>query len=129
MANDDTTTRHIIDLERHALARWCRGDPSGFIEISVPDIVYFDPFVEQRINGRERLSEYYELLRGKIEAEQFELIHPHVQLLGDAAVLTYNFVSRAATGGVQRWNCTEMYHCDPEGWRLVQSHWSFTKSA
>ena len=27
---------------------------------------------------------------------------------------------------VHRWNCTEVYRRDPEGWRIVQTHWSFT---
>lgn len=32
--------QQIIQLERQALKRWCEGDPSGFLEISAPDVVY-----------------------------------------------------------------------------------------
>ncbi len=49
-------TEELIALERRALERWCRGDPSGFLEIAAPDIVYFDPFVERRIDGLPALT-------------------------------------------------------------------------
>jgi hypothetical protein len=38
MTNDDP----ILTMERQALTRWCNGDPSGFLEISAKDVVYFD---------------------------------------------------------------------------------------
>jgi hypothetical protein len=47
----------IIALERAALERWGQGDPSGFLEICAPDVVYFDPHLEMRLDGREALSE------------------------------------------------------------------------
>jgi len=45
-----------------------------------------------------------------------------------AAVLTFNYVSY---GGERqnRWNCTEVYFHRPEGWRIVQTHWSFTEAS
>lgn len=30
----ETGEHEVIGLERAALGRWCRGDPSGFLEIS-----------------------------------------------------------------------------------------------
>ncbi len=122
-------TAEIIRLEEEALARWCRGDPGGFLEISAPDVVYFDPFLPQRLDGLPALTAYYEGLRGKVSAESWELLRPLVQLAGAAAVLTFNFVSTGAGGDVQRWNCTEVYRRDPAGWRIVQTHWSFTGPA
>ena len=50
---DGDPTETIIQMERAALDRWGRGDPSGFLEISAPDVVYFDPFQGRRIDGRE----------------------------------------------------------------------------
>jgi ketosteroid isomerase-like protein len=124
MDQRQTDVDEIIQLERHALERWCRGDPSGFLEISARDVVYFDPFLERRLDGLPALSAYYEGLRGKISAGRFELLHPRVQLVGDAAVLTFNFAS-SGVGGVHRWNCTEVYRRDADGWRIIQTHWSF----
>ena len=124
-----TDIDEIIPLEKRALERWCRGDPSGFLEISAPDVVYFDPFLDRRLDGLSALTAYYEGLRGKISASRFEVLRPRVQLVGGAAVLTFNFVSYGGSEDVHRWNCTEVYRRDPEGWRIVQTHWSFTGRA
>jgi hypothetical protein len=51
-----------------------------------------------------------------------------VQAIGDAAVLTFNFVSYGGTDGALRWNCTEVYRRFGSQWRIVQTHWSFTRS-
>ena len=53
---DDDPSETIIAMERAALDRWGRGDPTGFLEISAPDVVYFDPSLERRIDGREALA-------------------------------------------------------------------------
>jgi hypothetical protein len=115
----------LVELERAALARWCSGDPSGFLELSAPDIVYFDPYRERRVDGLPTLTRIYEELRGKIFAARFEILNPHLQRVGDAAVLTFNFASYGGTEEALRWNCTEVYRRDPEGWRLIQTHWSY----
>ena len=124
MGDDPAGT--LIALERAALERWCAGDPSGFLEITAPDVVYFDPFLDSRLDGREALAAYYESLRGKVSAARFELVNPRVQLLGPAAVLTFNFVSYDRDGGAHRWNCTEVYCRSGPRWEIVQTHWSFT---
>jgi len=126
-SQDKAIAQTIIELERAALVRWCSGDPSGYLEITAPDVVYFDPFIERRLDGLESLSDYYERLRGKISAERFEILHPAVQRSGDMAVLTFNFVSYGAHHFELRWNCTEVYRRDADSWRIIQSHWSFTK--
>jgi ketosteroid isomerase-like protein len=119
-----TLEQELVELERKALARWLNGDPSGFLEISAPDVVYFDPYRERRVDGLEALTRVYEELRGKIFAERFEIRDPRVQQVGDAAVVTFNFASWS--GGVElRWNCTEVYRRDPSGWRIIQTHWSY----
>lgn len=121
----DATRQEILRLEEDALARWCRGDPSGFLELSAPDVVYFDPFLPARLDGLAALGAYYEGLRGKISAARWEVVRPLVQVVDRAAVLTFQFVSEGPTGEVHRWNCTEVYRRDPQGWRIVQTHWAF----
>ncbi|MBI5841625.1 MAG: DUF4440 domain-containing protein [Chloroflexi bacterium] len=116
----------IISLERSALDRWGQGDPSGFLEISASDVVYFDPYLEKRIDGLEALTQYYEKIRGQIHIDRYELLNPLVQVCGDAAVLTFNYVSY--TGESQdRWNCTEVYRRDDDRWQIIQTHWSYTQ--
>jgi hypothetical protein len=116
----------LIALEHAALARWCAGDPSGYLEICACDVVYFDPFLERRLDGIAALTGYYEALRGKISAKQFEIRNPHVQAVPGMAALSFNFVSLAHDGAESRWNCTEVYRHSEDGWRIIQSHWSFT---
>ncbi len=129
--NDSTAeniSATIINLERAALERWGKGDPSGFLEISAPDVVYFDPSLDRRIDGLDALTSYYESLRGRVSFDRFELMNPLVQVVGDAAVLTFNYVSYGTGGGRSPWNCTEVYRRAGPNWRIIQTHWSFTKS-
>jgi hypothetical protein len=121
------TAATIIAMERAALDRWGKGDPGGFLEISAADVVYFDPFLDARLDGREALARHYEPLRGQIAIARYEMDNAKVQLAGDAAVLTFNFVSWGGTEDAARWNCTEVY-CRREGrWQIIQTHWAFTR--
>ena len=117
----------VINLERTALDRWGQGDPSGFLEICAPDVVYFDPFLKRRIDGLAALTEHYEGIRGKIRIDRYELLNPLVQGDGNLAVLTFNYVSTGSEGE-SRWNCTEVYRLDTGGWRIIQTHWSYTNA-
>jgi len=119
-------THAVIEMECAALVRWGMGDPSGFLEIYAPDIVYFDPGLERRMDGLERLTEYYEGIRGQVHFDRFELINPLVQVVGDAVVLTFNYAAYAGPGEPSRWNCTEVYRRAGERWEIIQSHWSYT---
>ena len=125
-STDDALTDTIIAMECAALDRWGKGDPSGFIEICAPDVVYFDPSLERRIDGRDALSKYYEVIRGKVFIERYELLNPLVQRVGTAAVLTFNYVSYDEAEDEHRWNCTEVYRLSGEGWEIIQTHWSYT---
>lgn len=110
------------------MARWCNRDPSGFLEICAEDVVYFDPTLPARLDGLDRLRAYYENIRGKIWASRYEFIDPLVQEMGDAAVLTYRFNSWGGSEEALRWNCSEAFRRDSEGWRIIQTHWSFTEA-
>jgi len=124
---DRDTTSTIIAMERAALDRSDNGDPDGFLEISDPDVVYFDPFLEAPIHGLEALRAYYRRNPG-YEQGSGELINPRVQVLGDVAVLTFNYVSRRQRSRrITRWNATEVYRRTGDGWRIIHTHWSFTK--
>ena len=122
------TAAQILALERAALDRWGQGDPSGFLEISAPEVVYFDPFLKQRLDGLEELTRYYEGIRGKVRIARYELLNPKVHQIGDAAVVTFNYVSYGGNEDEYRWNCTEVYGRYSVGWRIIQTHWSFTNA-
>lgn len=117
----------ILRMERAALDRSDKGDPGGFLEISDPGVVYIDPTLDKPIRGLAELRAYYKNFGGG-EPGAGEILNANVQVAGDAAVLTFNYVSRGLRSGrIQRWNATEVYRRTKDGWRIVHTHWSFLK--
>jgi hypothetical protein len=121
----DKVEAEIIELEKAALTRWGKGDPDGFLEITAKDVVYFDPYIGQRIDGLAALRAYYQTIWGKVHFDRFELLNPVVQVTGNVAVLSFNYVSYT-DGQPDRWNCTEVYRQSDSAWEIIQSHWSYT---
>lgn len=122
----DSVVNTIIELETSALEKWNNGDPSGFLELSADDIVYFDPMTEQRLDGIDKLTTLYESVRGKIMVHKYEMLNPRVQHTDKMAVLTYNLLSYVGING-QKWNCTEVYRLEADNqWKIIQTHWSIT---
>jgi hypothetical protein len=116
----------IIETERAALDRWSKGDPDGFLEISALDLVYFDPFTEHRLNGRDALKLLYDGIRGQISIDHYEMVNPKVRVSGDSALLTFNLVSHG-NEGYMRWNATEVFERKGAQWEIVHSHWSLAQ--
>jgi ketosteroid isomerase-like protein len=119
----------LMRLESAAMARWRNGDPRGFIELSVPQVTYFDTGTPQRINGREALSEEYRQRDGKIFYEVMDFIEPWGLVCNDMAVLFYRFLSTRLNpdGSVASrtpWNCSEVFVRLEGGWRIIHTHWS-----
>ena len=122
----------IIAMERAALDRWGKGDPQGYIEIMAPSVTYFDPFQERRVDGLPAMKALLAPLTGKIRVDRYDMLQPSVQHHGEVALLTFNLVSyqKGADGTehvVARWNSTETYARVDGQWRIVHSHWSFTR--
>ena len=126
-------TEQIINMERAALDRWGKGDPGGYLEITAPDVSYFDPFTKQRIDGLGAFKQYLAPITGKIHIDRYDMINPQVQQYGDTAILTFNLVdiAREPDSGktvTLRWNSTEIYRWIDGTWKIVHSHWSYTNS-
>ena len=114
----------IIALEKGALEKWNQGDPSAYLDLSVDDVTYFDPSLEQRLDGLDNLKKYYEPIKGLIQVSKYEMINPKVVATDNMAVLTFNLHSYKEDK-VHKWNCTEVYTLEPNGkWKIVQTHWS-----
>jgi ketosteroid isomerase-like protein len=128
-------SEEIIALERSALDRWISFDPEGYLDISAPEVTYFDPMRDKRIDGLEDLKAVLEPIKqfkGTISKPRYEMINPRVQQYGDVALLTYNLTNYAKLSGgpeavLARWNSSEVYARVGQTWKLVHSHWSFTK--
>jgi len=121
----------IIALERGALDRWGNGDPEGYLELYAPEVTYFDPMQEGRVNGATAMRTLYGPIAGKVKVDSYEMVEPRVQLKGDVALLTFNLLSRGRTPAgepiVVRWNSTEVYARSNGKWSIIHSHWSFIK--
>jgi ketosteroid isomerase-like protein len=117
----------IIALEKQAMDMWSNGNPDGFLDLSSDDVVYIDPFFEQKLEGKKALTDYYNTIRGQVKMGSYEMIKPVVQLTSDVAVLTYNFVSHGGNDE-HRWNCTEVYNLNSQNqWKIIHTHWSFVR--
>ena len=122
----------IIALERGALDRWGKGDPNGYVEIYAPDVTYFDPFQEKRVDGLEAIETMLAPIAGKVRVSRYDMLGPKVQQVGDMAVLSFNLQSyRKEPDGsepvVARWNATAVYRRTAGTWKSIHVHWSFIK--
>jgi uncharacterized protein (TIGR02246 family) len=131
-ANENPDAQAIVALEQRALARWGKGDPDGYFEITAPDATYFDPTLAKRLDGIGALHALIDPFKGNIHIERSEMIDAKVQQHGDVAVLTFNLISHGAQvgdgpKGDVRWNSTEVYRRTDGRWKIIHSHWSYTK--
>lgn len=120
----------ILSLENAAMERWRSGDPMGFVELSAEDISYMDPGLVKPIQGLTEFKAYMEQFVGKIHYQKSEFIDPKVVVIGDAALLSYNYRSSLLSpqGEVQSqtpWNSTEVYFHRHGEWKIIHTHWSF----
>ncbi len=129
---EDPQPEQIIAMERAALDRWGKGDPQGYVEIMAPEVTYFDPMQEKRLDGLGPMKEFLAPLTGKIKIDRYDMINPKVQGGGDVAVLTFNLISESTPPGATdkitaRWNSTEVYRRIDGAWRIIHSHWSYIR--
>jgi ketosteroid isomerase-like protein len=122
----------ILALERRALDRWGAGDPGGFLELYAPNVTYFDPMREKRIDGLEAMKQILEPIRGMVKVSNYEIISPDIYRSGEVAVLTYNLVSHGVGPDgkpiTTRWNSSTVYGRIEGRWKIVHSHFSITKA-
>jgi len=129
-AGEDIAAK-IIATERAALDGSDRGDVAMFLKLSAPDIVYTDPSLERPIAGIADLAAYYRTAFTPEATPRFagEMLNARVQVMGETAVLTFNYVVRKLENRavVRRWNAVEVYNKRDGEWRIVNTHWSFTQ--
>jgi ketosteroid isomerase-like protein len=131
-AREQQADADVIATERAALERWGKGDPDGFLSTYAPEITYFDPTQERRVDGLPAMTAVLSPVRGKIHIDRFEILNPKVQRYGDVAVLSYNIVNyQKQQDGTERpttrWNSTAVFRRLDGKWRTIHSHFSYTK--
>jgi uncharacterized protein (TIGR02246 family) len=134
-ASDDRLAEEIIAMERAALDRWITLDPQGYLDLYAADVTYFDPRAERRVDGLEAMKTMLAPIKDlklPFTDPRYEMIGAKVQRHGDVALLTFNVVSYGKPPDrpetvLARWNSTEVYSRIDGQWRIVHSHWSYTK--
>jgi hypothetical protein len=121
----------ILSLEKIAMDRWQNGDPYGWIDISDENVIYIDPELDTPIIGINNLRNYYKQFEGR-KYQYSEIINPKVINYGNTAVLSYKYHSKVidSLGETIRetyWNSTEVYFLKSKKWKIIHTHWSYTK--
>lgn len=130
-AADNFDPETVIALERQALDRWGRGDPGGYLEIYAPEVTYFDPQRERRVDGLDALKALFEPIKGLVKTSRYEIIGPSVYHDGNVAVLSFNLETHGSLGDgpitMTPWNVTSVYALIDGRWKIVHHHFSITK--
>src|SRR6266851_3173692 len=108
----DRLLEELVALERSALDRWIRLDPQGYLDIQAPEVTYFDPFTERRIDGLDAMqvrAAAMKNMKPPFTDPRSDMIDPKVQRHGDVALLTFNLVNYGKLAGapervLARWN-------------------------
>ncbi|HEY5617767.1 MAG TPA: nuclear transport factor 2 family protein, partial [Vicinamibacterales bacterium] len=124
-----------VALERSALDRWIRLDPDGYLGLYAPEVTYFDVTTERRVVGLEAMQSRLAPIRKMtppFTEPRYDMIDPGVQRHGDVALLTFNLVSYGKLKDgeervLARWNSTEVYGRISGTWKIIHSHWSYTR--
>lgn len=127
----------LVSLERGALDLWIRRNPQGYLDLYAPEVTYFDPFTEARLDGIEAMRAMVAGIAkvpNPVTDPRYELIGAKVQQYGEVAILTFRVISYGKLPGrpesaLARWNSTETYRRVAGRWKIVHSHWSFTTPA
>jgi len=64
--NETEVADKIVAMEKIALDRWGKGDPWGYLETFAPEVTYYNPFEDRRIDGLDAMKKYYGEQAGKI---------------------------------------------------------------
>ena len=130
--------KEIIALERTALDRYLAQDPEGYLSLYAPEVTYFDPMTERRVDGFKAMQEWLapvKTAKVRFTDRRYELIGPKVQRYGDLALLTFNITNygkppNKAEQALTSWNVTEVYRrVNGNKWVIVHSHFSVLKPA
>jgi ketosteroid isomerase-like protein len=127
--------KELVALERSAIDRWITLDPQGYLDLYVPEVTYFDPSTEGRVDGRPAMEKRLAPMRSMklpFKDPRYELVAPRVDRHGDVALLTFNVVNygrlpERPESVLSRWNSTEVYKRINGKWKIIHSHWSYTK--
>lgn len=118
--------RLIAQLRAALVPYYDESDPSAFVAWYADRVTSFDPWSKGRKDGS-TVAEHLMSLAGTIPALDYELLRPRVDLVGDAAVFTFELDSKNPETGetVAIWNATQVHDLATDDAKVVHAHWSF----
>ena len=128
-SSKEEIVKTILSLEQKALDEWSKGNPSEFPKNFASDATYFDDIAAQnRIEGIDEITTYFNSLEGKVPVHKYELINPKVQVYDDIAILTLKYNSTNESNESDKpWKATSVYRFTDGNWKIVHANWSLIK--
>ena len=129
--DDQNIEKLILEKEKKILDEWGKGHTMIFPMNSADEITYFEPGTEKRIDGKNNFTDFLKPYENTFIVDKYEMLNPKVQVHGDIAVLSYNLVDYSKNENnveqITQWNSTEVYKKIDGDWKIIHSHWSYTK--
>ena len=122
-----TVKDRLIAQLRAALGPYYeQSDPSVYVAMYADRATSFDPWSKGRKDDA-AVAENLMSLTGTIPHLGYDLVRPRVDLVGDAAVFTFELDAKDLRTGetVGLWNATQVHDLATEDAKLVHAHWSY----
>lgn len=130
---DSTSSRpsetEVLDVVRAWNDAFARNDVERYFRFVDPDITVLTPASPYRVEGLAQDREEFEfsLASGKTHVNLFQMMHPRVQLCGEAAVVTYFWrgsLGRGEAATLGNFKETDVFAKRDGEWKLVHVHLS-----
>lgn len=118
--------RLIAQLRASLVPYYEESDPSAYVAMYADRVTSFDPWSKER-NDDAAVPENLMSQRDTIPRLDYKLVRPRVDLVGGAAVFTFQLDTRNPESGEQVavWNATQVHDLTTEDRTLIHDHWSF----
>lgn len=125
-ASPQATANQIIALEKSSVEAWQRKDKAFYADFFTDDATFFGPMnpyleTDPKENFLPKFEQYAEMFK----FTDFQMYNAHVQVYGDAAILTYNSnVSMTFAGQPMSYTAkvTSVYVKQGNKWRSAHAH-------
>lgn len=128
-AEHHEVAQHIMDITNAAWKADMEKDTAKALELLADDYTEFNGATPTRVDGKAMNGRFYEALNqdaGTIVAA--EMVNPKVQVYGDVAILSYNYVgmNKNKDGEVSTnlAKSTRVYHKMGDAWKLVHANFA-----
>ena len=129
---EESVRAHLLDITHQLLHAIHTGDTDTYVRLCAPELTCFEELAPYRIDG---LDFHITMIKGMaanpgLAPARFDMVTPHVQIYGDAAVVTYTRLMSYFDNGFPRTttaNETRIFINQAGAWRMVHFHRSPTR--